>query len=116
MSQRIYCFGGSASSDVDAISDSNLMYLDIVNGSGISTAELATKWTPITSITNGINIQSRDNPQSMVLPDGKTLLLSGGWNSADSKLVSQTIAYNADSNSWSGYPSYTEPPFGVRQM
>ncbi|KAG2234679.1 hypothetical protein INT48_005831 [Thamnidium elegans] len=93
------------------------MYLDIVYGSGNSTEELATRWTTITANTNGVNnIQSRRNPQSMVLPDGKTMLLSGGWNSDKSGLVSQTIAYNADNNSWSAYPSYTEPPFGVRQI
>ncbi|KAI9253103.1 hypothetical protein EDC94DRAFT_620243 [Helicostylum pulchrum] len=116
LSQKIYCFGGSTGSDVDSVLDSNLMYLDIVYGSGNSTKELATRWTTIAANTNGVNIQSRRNPQSMVLPEGKTMLLSGGWNSDKSGLVSQTIAYSADNNSWSAYPSYTEPPFGVRQI
>ncbi|KAG2234678.1 hypothetical protein INT48_005830 [Thamnidium elegans] len=93
------------------------MYLDIVYSSGNSTTELATKWTSISSKINGVNIQSRDHPQSLVLPDGKTMIISGGWSTLGSPLLTaQTIAYNADSNSWSGYPSYTEPPFGVRQI
>lgn len=100
----------------NAISDSNLMYLDIVYSSGNSTKELADKWTNITPMTNNASVQPRDNPQSTVLPDGKTLLLSGGWNSDDSLLVSQTLAYNSDNNSWSVYTGYTEPPFGTRQM
>ncbi|GAA5804779.1 hypothetical protein HPULCUR_010286 [Helicostylum pulchrum] len=106
----------SCGSDTDYSADSSLMYLDIVYSSGNSTKELATRWTTIAANTNGVNIQSRRFPQSMVLPDGKTMILSGGWNTDKSGLVSQTIAYSADNNSWSVYPSYTESPLGVRQI
>lgn len=114
--QRIYCIGGTRVVGSKSFIDFSIRYLDIVNNSGISAQELETKWTSVTAITNGLDIKARVSAQSMVLKDGKTMLLSGGLNTDDNKLVHQTIAFDAETSSWTSYPDYNEPPFGIRQM
>lgn len=90
--------------------------LDISNNSGSTADDLKNKWATVTTNPNGLDIKSRDSPQAMQLPDGKTLVLSGGWNNAFTNLVSQTIAFNGENQFWIGYANYTEPPYGNRQM
>lgn len=93
-----------------------MVMLDIFNNSGSTAVEMKDRWVTVTTNTNGVDLSSRDLPQVMQLPDGKTLLLSGGWNTASTRLTSQTIAYSADTNSWNAYANYVEVPFGNRQM
>lgn len=90
--------------------------LDIFSYSGSTLNQLQNQWVTITANTNGIYYQSRENPQGMALPDGKSILLSGGYNTAESYLVAQTVVYNAVNNTWTNYSSYSEPPYGIRQM
>lgn len=90
--------------------------LDIRSGSGSTLDELKNQWVTVTTNTNGLDIKTRMYTQSMQLPDGKTLLLSGGWNRDYANLVQQTIAFNGEDLSWQGYANYTESPYGNRQM
>ncbi|KAG2203960.1 hypothetical protein INT47_007543 [Mucor saturninus] len=90
--------------------------LDIFNSSKSTADQLKDRWETITTNTAGIDLKARDAPQTVQLPDGKTMLMSGGWSSRTSKLSAQTIAFNAENRSWVSYPDYTEAPYGVRQI
>ncbi|KAI9365210.1 hypothetical protein BD770DRAFT_378033 [Pilaira anomala] len=116
LNKKIFCFGGLTMVNKTSVSDSIIYTLDIVNNKGLLREELSTKWEPIPPYTNGVEMHLRESSQSMALPDGKTMLLSGGWNSEYTSLISQTIAFNVDRNEWTEYPSYEEPPFGNRQI
>lgn len=115
MSKKIYCYGGLTDAEGD-ISDVSMVMLDVFNNSGSTADEMKDKWVTITTNTNGVDLNSRDFPQIMQLPDDKTLLISGGWNTANTRLTSQTITYNSETNSWKDYANYTEEPYGNRQM
>lgn len=91
--------------------------LDISAYSGSTAEELSDKWVTITTSNNNIDVKKRDGPQSMTLPDGKTMLIIGGtFPDNDSPLVSQTLAFNRETQSWGSYESYEDNNFGPRQM
>lgn len=102
-------------SGTSSVSDFSIKYLETINSSMKTAKDLEAKWVSLTSITNGLTFFPRSYPQYTVLPDGKTMLLNGGSLSR-SVMTPQTIAYDIETNSWTEYPSYTEPPFGARQM
>ncbi|KAG2202458.1 hypothetical protein INT47_013074 [Mucor saturninus] len=93
-----------------------MVMLDIVNGSGSTLDELKDQWVTVTTFPNGLDITTRAYTQSMQLSDGKTLLISGGWNNDYSNLAVQTLAFNAEDLSWRGFANYTEYPYGDRQI
>lgn len=116
LNRKIFCFGGLTKVNGTPVSSSIIYTLDVENNKGLTRKELSTKWELIPAYSNGVEMHLRESSQSMALPDGKTMLLSGGWNKELTSLVSQTIAFDVDKNEWTEYPSYTEPPFGNRQM
>jgi hypothetical protein len=109
LANKIYCFGG-------ATTDPVMNMLDISSNIGSTSDELKNKWARIATNTNNIDIQPRDSAQTMQMPDGKTLLISGGWIYTNTNLVSQTIAFNGESQSWASYANYTDGTYGNRQM
>jgi hypothetical protein len=115
LKQSILFLGGLTTAE-GGVSDNSMIMLDILSNSEITADELKDKWATVTTYTNGLNIQPRDVPQTMQLPDGKTLLLRGGCNTASSKLAYQTISFNAESHSWEGYANYAEGAYRNRQM
>ncbi|KAG2202471.1 hypothetical protein INT47_013087 [Mucor saturninus] len=115
LSKKIYCYGGLTDAD-GTISDVSIVMLDVFNNSGSTADEMMNRWVTVTTNTNGVDLNARDFPQIMQMPDDKTLLISGGWNNAYTKLTSQTITYNSETNSWKNYANYTEAPYGNRQI
>ncbi|KAI7871988.1 uncharacterized protein EV154DRAFT_529417 [Mucor mucedo] len=115
LSKKIYCYGGLTDAD-GTISDVSIVMLDVFNSSGSTADEMMNRWVTVTTNTNGVDLKARDFPQIMQMPDDKTLLISGGWNNAYTKLTSQTITYNSETNSWKNYANYTEAPYGNRQI
>lgn len=115
LANKIHCFGGAISTEVK-ISDTSMITLDILNMSKSTADELTNKWSYITTDTHGVDVRARDGPQCVLLPDGETMLLSGGFTAGNNKLNRQAIAYNAKSGSWAEYKDYDEVPYGVRQM
>lgn len=115
LSDKIYCFGGLTTAGT-SFPDSTMVMLDIVNGSGSTLDELKDQWVTVTTFPNGLDITTRAYTQSMQLSDGKTLLISGGWNNDYTNLAVQTLAFNAEDLGWRGFANYTEYPYGDRQM
>lgn len=115
LSNKIYCFGGSTSADL-SFPDSTMVMLDIVNGSGSTLDELKNQWVTVTTYPNGLDITTRVFTQSTQLPDGKSLLISGGWNNDYNNLAAQTLVFNGEDLTWRGFANYTEYPYGNRQM
>lgn len=71
------------------------------------------KWVPVQPSTT-FNPEQRRSMTAIALPDGKRLLIQGGYS--NSKLVNQTIIYDSTTNSWKNALPYTEVNRGVRQM
>lgn len=115
LANKIHCFGGATSIEVKK-SDTSMITLDILNLSQSTADELKTKWTYVTTDTRGADVRPRDGPQSVLLPDGETMIISGGFTPGNNKLNSQAISFNAKSMSWAEYGNYNEVPYGVRQM
>ncbi|KAI7889480.1 uncharacterized protein EV154DRAFT_514362 [Mucor mucedo] len=115
LSDKIYCFGGLTTAGT-SFPDSTMVMLDIVNGSGSTLDELKDQWVTVTTFPNGLDITTRAYTQSMQLSDGKTLLISGGWNNDYTNLAVQTLAFNAEDLGWRGFANYTEYPYGDRQI
>lgn len=90
--------------------------LDISNSSGKTADELKTMWSRITTNSGSYEIIPRDTAQTMQMPDGKNLLVSGGWSHTGRKLTSQTLTFDGESQSWNQYQNYTEGSYGNRQM
>ncbi|KAG2202470.1 hypothetical protein INT47_013086 [Mucor saturninus] len=114
LSKKIYCYGGLTDAEGD-IADVSMVMLDVFNNSGSTADEMKDRWTTVTTNTNGVKLNSREAPQIMQLDD-KTLLLSGGYNKEYTKLTSQTVTYNSETNSWKEYADYIETPYGNRQI
>lgn len=114
LSNKIYCLGGIT--EIEGSSDNSINVLDIVAYSGSTADELSDKWQHLSSNVDGHNIQIIQHSQRMVLPDGKSMLLSGGAISAYDPSTPSTVVYHSESNSWTTYPEYTELNFGRRQM
>ncbi|KAG2213035.1 hypothetical protein INT47_011184 [Mucor saturninus] len=86
--------------------------LDLTTLNEKTPEELSSKWANIDANTKSQNIESRVNPQSTQLPDGKTLLIVGGGIGG----VSQTISFNGETMSWDFYQNYKDPSTGNRNI
>lgn len=100
----------------DGGSDNSIGILDLAAFSGSTADELKDKWHHISSIVYSPNTQMSDYSQRMVLPDEKSMLLSGGESLVDNPLAPMTRVYHSESNSWSTFPEYKELDFGRRRM
>lgn len=100
----------------DGGSDNSIGVLDIVALSGSTADELKDKWRHKSSIVYTPNTLMSDYSQRMVLPDGESMLLSGGGSLIDNPSAPMTRIYHSETNSWSTFPEYKEPDFGRRRM
>jgi hypothetical protein len=92
-----------------------MFILDISQANGANITELQSNWKPITPNTAGVDVQRRENSQCEAI-EGTHLVLSGGYGGTDVAMADQTIAYNAEDNTWTKYANYMEGSFGNRQM
>lgn len=114
LSNKIYCYGGSVMGDIS--NNDALIVLDMAkNKDTTSYQSLNSQWD---SIPIAMNFGKRSVPQVASMPDGKRLLIYGGYNSdATTKLSSQTIAYNTETDVWESLPSFNDAGNGGdRQM
>lgn len=58
----------------------------------------------------------RLNPASIVLSDGKRLMIQGGYNPFGSKHSEQTIIYDVSANTWAANSDYTVADGEIKQM
>ncbi|KAG2208289.1 hypothetical protein INT47_006145 [Mucor saturninus] len=114
LSAKIYCLGGMT--ERDGGSDNSIGILDLAAYSGSTADELKDKWHHISSIVYSPNTQMSDYSQRMVLPDEKSMLLSGGESLVDNPLAPMTRVYHSESNSWNTFPEYKELDFGRRRI
>jgi hypothetical protein len=114
----IYCIGGStySESNIAEDPDNTIIILNLTALNGTSTSDLQKKWTLVTPVYASVNTTVRNEPQHMALPDGKRMVFNGGFTGSLSDLQDQSIVYDASRNSWSTYSSYSEYPYGLRQM
>jgi hypothetical protein len=96
--------------------DNIINVLDLTKNSGATATNLQGQWKTVSSTPKGVNLLIRTYPQSVALPDGKRLLINGGLTDSSVPLKDQNIVYNAETNAWENYESYSEPPYGKRQM
>lgn len=90
--------------------------LDIANYNGSTSKELTSQWEMIVTDTTTVTLESRRNTQTMQYPDGKSMLISGGFSSTDVALKDQTLIFNGETRSWNRSENYVEYPYGSRQM
>lgn len=115
LAKKIYCFGGSADSDI-LPPEIYMSLLDVSNLNGSTPKDLATQWENIETDAKTITLQSRRYAQTVPLPDGKSMLINGGSGPGDMLLANQTLVFNGETRSWSCYENYVEYPYGNRQM
>jgi hypothetical protein len=116
LSKKIYCYGGILSNKDDILDPtSDLFSLDVYDGNNSNNTY--DSWTLVHSAINSeLANPQRCYPQFASHPDGNSLLINGGITFG-SNLQSNTIIYNAMTNSWEavdGYPDNRNG--GERQM
>ncbi|KAI8090131.1 uncharacterized protein B0P05DRAFT_529504 [Gilbertella persicaria] len=102
---KIYCYGGYVKGSGD---DDSLVVLDISKNNGQPYQNLISQWSSVTTVPTSIVFERRAFPQAVPLPDGKSLLIQGGYNYRNSTIKDQTIVYNAETNTWSILPDYDD--------
>ncbi|OBZ82670.1 Kelch domain-containing protein 1 [Choanephora cucurbitarum] len=114
---KVYCFFGSVvKSATESTLENVINVLDLTNATGKSATELDLQWRPVSSNTNGVDITARQLPQSAAVGDGRRIVFTGGYVPSAERLQDDTIIYDAVENKWSKGASYTEPPYGTRQI
>jgi hypothetical protein len=74
LENKIYCFGGEMTASIaPKATDTIMNMLDISTNIGSTADELKNKWVTISTNTKNLNIRPRYEPQTMLLPDGKTM-------------------------------------------
>ncbi|KAI9364297.1 hypothetical protein BD770DRAFT_439967 [Pilaira anomala] len=106
LSNKIYCFGGIIDGSIEG---DVLNSLDISKNVVTLSSQLNSLWEDVkpldpTSVITG----RRWYPQSAVTPDGKRLLIQGGFNFDTKPMVHQTIAYNSETNTWEALANYND--------
>ncbi|KAI8385646.1 hypothetical protein BD560DRAFT_383975 [Blakeslea trispora] len=113
---KVFCFFGFRyTGTTEHTLDNTINVLDLTNATGKTSAELEADWRPVSSNINNVDIAPRQNPQGTEMGDNRRMFFNGGFTPS-SKLVDQTIIYDAQENKWSKYQPYTEEPYGVRQI
>jgi hypothetical protein len=114
---QIYCFGGDRSSSLTANFDidNKMHHLNISQFIGHSTDSMSSHWNTVNPATT-FDPELRRAPASIILPDGKTFLIQGGYNVALAKYINQTIAFDTSTNTFTSAPAYSETTRGIRQM
>lgn len=114
MSNKIYCYGGSVVGDIS--NSDALIALDMTKNKDTAPYQsLNSQWE---SIPIAMDLGKRSVPQVASMPDGKRLLIYGGYNlDKTTKLSSQTITYNTETDVWESLPSFNDATNGGdRQM
>ncbi|KAI7893663.1 uncharacterized protein EV154DRAFT_600713 [Mucor mucedo] len=115
LAKKIYCLGGLSTIDV-LTTEATMNVLDIANYNGSTSKELTSQWEMIVTDTTTVTLESRRNTQTMQYPDGKSMLISGGFSSTDVALKDQTLIFNGETRSWNRSENYVEYPYGSRQI
>ncbi|KAF1796000.1 hypothetical protein V8B55DRAFT_1468748 [Mucor lusitanicus] len=102
LSNKIYCYGGYVKGSTD---NDTLTVLDINSNNGSSFQNLINKWEPV-AFQSANSFGFRAFAQAVPFPDGKRLLLQGGYNYESTPLLDHSIVYNAETNSWDKLPNY----------
>ncbi|KAK4516915.1 uncharacterized protein ATC70_000242 [Mucor velutinosus] len=108
LSNKIYCYGGYVKGSTD---NDTLAVLDINNNNGASFQNLISKWESVTPQSSN-NFGFRAFAQAVPFPDGKRLMLQGGYNYGNTPLLDHSIVYNAETNSWDKLPNYYDASNG----
>ncbi|GAA5796963.1 hypothetical protein HPULCUR_002341 [Helicostylum pulchrum] len=114
---QIYCFGGDTAPTFsqNQTMDENIYSLNIKAFAGQKSEIMISQWNkilPDISFETG----KRRRPTSIVLSDGKRLLVQGGFNPLEFKYLDQTIIYDTASNTWAKGSAYSVDNVGVRQI
>ncbi|KAI8640208.1 hypothetical protein BD408DRAFT_420116 [Parasitella parasitica] len=116
MSGKVYCYGGFIfTSTTDYKVDNVMNVLDITNSSGTTSSDLQNMWKPVSYIANNVDLTPRTDPQCLVISDESRLIINGGYY-ASQELVNKSIMYNALQNKWYSHSSYSDAPYGDRQI
>ncbi|KAI8328809.1 hypothetical protein EDC96DRAFT_530140 [Choanephora cucurbitarum] len=109
LSSKIYCYGGYVKGSSD---DDGLIMLDINKNDGKPFGNLINQWENVTPVSNRIVFGRRAFAQTVALPDGKSMMVQGGYNYKSTSIEDQNIVYNAETNAWSIQPNYYEAQNG----
>lgn len=110
----MYCYGGYVKGSLD---NDTLIALDINSNNGAPYQNLISQWVAVAPQSSTINFGFRAFAQAVPLPDGKRLLIQGGYNYESSPLTDQSIVYNAETNAWEKFSNYYDANNGGdRQM
>ncbi|CAO0796622.1 unnamed protein product [Mucor circinelloides] len=108
LSNKIYCYGGYVKGSTD---NDTLTVLDVNSNNGAPSQNLVNKWESVASQSSN-NFGFRAFPQAVPFPDGKRLLIQGGYNYESTPLLDQSIVYNAETNAWEKLPNYYDASNG----
>jgi hypothetical protein len=117
LNNKIYCYGGilTIPGQWPLKSSSELFSLDIHNSSIQNNINDGWQYTLSTGRSNLASTE-RGYPQAVPHPDGTSLLITGGITDKEN-LQTNTILYNASSNSWEAVDGMPDPSNGgERQM
>ncbi|KAI9273474.1 hypothetical protein EDC94DRAFT_195963 [Helicostylum pulchrum] len=114
---QIYCWGGDTSPifNTKPSIDESIYSLNINEFAGRASEALITQWNKMIPDIH-FSIGQRRTPTSIVLSDGKRLMIQGGYNPSTFKYVNQTIFYDTSSNEWTRGTSYSVDNVGIRQI
>ncbi|KAI8367177.1 hypothetical protein EDC96DRAFT_564753 [Choanephora cucurbitarum] len=112
LDRKVYCYGGFVA---NTQADDSMVVLDINKNGGDTIGNLNGQWEPASPATNNIKFGRRAYPQTVALPDGKSLMIQGGYNYQNTTFGDQTIIYSTESNAWSKQPNYVDSQNNIKQ-
>ncbi|KAI8367174.1 hypothetical protein EDC96DRAFT_543911 [Choanephora cucurbitarum] len=112
LGKKVYCYGGFVDSTP---TDDSMIILDINKNGGDTIGNLNSQWEPASPATNNINFGKRTFLQAVALPDGKSLMIQGGYSFKNTTFGDQTIIYSAESNAWTKQPNYVDSQNNIKQ-
>ncbi|KAI8367172.1 hypothetical protein EDC96DRAFT_543909 [Choanephora cucurbitarum] len=112
LEKKVYCYGGDIP---NTQADDSMIILDINKNGGDTIGNLNDQWEPASPATNNIKFGKRVLSQAVALPDGKSLMIQGGYSFQNTTFEDQTIIYSAESNAWSKLPNYVDSQNNIKQ-
>lgn len=115
-------YGGSPKDNrydysVSYLDNDTLITLDINSNNGAPYQNIISQWVAAVPQSSMINFGFRAFAQAVPLPDGKRLLIQGGYNYESTPLTDQSIIYNTETNTWEKFSNYYDANNGGdRQM
>ncbi|KAI8081051.1 hypothetical protein BDF21DRAFT_451946 [Thamnidium elegans] len=114
---QIYCFGGDTTPvfNHNLTLDEDIYSLNIKAFAGQKSEIMISQWNKILPDVP-FETGKRRRPTSIVLSDGKRLMIQGGFSPFGVKYLDQTIIYDTSSNTWAKGSAYSVDNVGVRQI